>query len=109
MNYQPLSPNATVVTQNDNNGVITQVNKDIDPHVNKKKDNKFRCYCGREFKSLRGLNTHWRTCFVGKTPSIAELLEDAVEEINDKQTDDNKHNLINLIDLSKGEIKKGVF
>ena len=34
---QPLSTNATVPTQNDNNGVITQANQDIDPHENEKK------------------------------------------------------------------------
>ena len=34
---QPLSPNAKVVTQNDNHGVIKQVNQDIDPHENEKK------------------------------------------------------------------------
>ena len=81
INYQPLSPDTTVVTQNDNSRVITQVNQDIDPHENEKK-HKFRCYCGCKFKSLRGLNTHRRSCFVGKTPSIAELFEDTVEEIN---------------------------
>ena len=59
--------------------------------------------------SLRGLNTHRRSCFLGKTPSIAELFEDAVEEINDMSSDDNENNLIDLIDLPKGEIKKGVF
>ena len=60
INYQPLSPDATVVAQNDNNGVVTQVNQDIDPHENEKKDHKFRCYCGPEFKSLKGLKTQWR-------------------------------------------------
>ena len=28
------------------------------------------------------MNTDRPSCFVGKTPSIAELFEDAVEEIN---------------------------
>lgn len=37
INCQPLSPNAKVVTQNDNNGVIKQVNQDINPHENEKK------------------------------------------------------------------------
>ena len=91
---QPLSTNATVPTQNDNNGVITQANQDIDPHENEKKDHKFCCYCGHEFKSLRVLNTHTQICFVWKTRSIAELLEEAVEEINDVPTDDNENNLI---------------
>ena len=93
------------------------MNQDIGPHENKKKDHKFRFCCGREFKSLRGLNTpgtflntHRRSCFVEKTPSIDELLEDAVEKINDDiPTNDNENNLIDLTDLPKGEIKKGVF
>ena len=50
--------------------------------------------------------TSRRSCFVGKIPSIAELFEDAVEEINDVPTDYNENNLIDLIDLPKAEIKK---
>ena len=83
--------------------------QDIDPHENEKKDHKFCCYCGREFKSFRGLNTHKRSCFVEKTPNIAKLFEDVVEEINNIPRDDNENNLIDLIDLAKGKIKKGVF
>ena len=111
INCPPLSSKATVVTQNENNEVITQVNQDIDPHENEKKVCKFRCYCGREFKSVRGLNTHRRSYFLGKTPSIAELFEDedAVGEINDIPTNDNENNLTGLIDLPKGEIKNRVF
>ena len=90
-------------------GVIMQVNQDTDSHENEKKDLKFHCYCGREFKSLRGLNTHRWSCFVGKTPSIGEQFEDAAEETNDIPTDDNENNLTDLIDLPKVEIKKGVF
>ena len=93
---QPLSTNATVPTQNDNNGVITQAHQDIDPHENEKKYHKFCCYCGHEFKSLIVLNTHRQISFVWKTPSIAGLLEEAVEEINDVPTDDNENNLIDL-------------
>ena len=85
------------------------MNQDMDPHGNGKKDHKLCCYCGCKFKSLRGLNTHRWSCFVGKTPSIAETFEDAVEEINDIPTDDNENNLTDLIYLPKGEIKKGVF
>ena len=61
-----------------------------------KKNHKF-CYSGREFKSLRGLNTHRRSCFLGKTLSIAELFEDAVEEIKNIPKGDNENNLIDLI------------
>ena len=41
INYQPLSLNATVVTQNDNNEITAHVNQD--PHENEKKDRIFRC------------------------------------------------------------------
>ena len=111
INYQPLSNNVTLVTQNDNMKEITQINHNIDPQENEKKEHVFRCYCGREFTSLRGLNTHRQSCFVGKTPSRAELYKDTAEETNDWQTDvdDDEKNLIDLIDLPKGEIKKGVF
>lgn len=100
INYQPLSPNATILSQNNNNEITAHVNQD--PHENEKKYRIFRYYCGCEFKSLRGLNKHRRSCFVGKTPSIAQLFEGAVEEINDIQTDVNEKNLIDLIDLPKG-------
>ena len=55
------------------------------------------------------MNTYKRSYFVGKIPSIAEHFENAVDEINDIPTDDNKNNLTGLTDLPKGEIKKGVF
>ena len=55
------------------------MNQDTDPHESEKKDHKFRCYCGREFKLLRGSNTHRRSCFAGKKPSIAELFDDVYD------------------------------
>ena len=62
--------------------LITQVENTFDPLENENKDHKFRCYCGREFNTLRGLNTHRRSCFVGKTPVTKELFKDTTEEID---------------------------
>ena len=69
------------------------MNQCNDPHENKKKDHKFRCYCWREYKSLSDLNTHRRSCFVGKAASMAEFFEEVREEINDIPTNDNENNL----------------
>ena len=79
--------------------------------MRRKKGTCIRCYCGREVTSLKGLNIHRRSCFVGKTPSIAELFKDTAKEIDVWQTDvdDDENNIIDLIDLPKGQIKKGVF
>ena len=79
----------------------------FDPHENEKRDHEFSCYCGHSFNSLRGLNTHRRTCFVGESIDVKELFKDAVEEIvnpaiykNDEITD--------YKDLPKGLKKRGV-
>lgn len=39
---------------------------------------------------------------------IVKLSEDTVEDMNDIPTNDNENNLIDLIDLSKGEIENTV-
>ena len=66
---------------NNNNVLITQIENTFDPHENEN-EHKFRCYCGREFNTLRGLNTHRRSRFVGKTPDMKELFKDTTEEID---------------------------
>ena len=81
-NNQSLSPNTSFATQNNNNDLITQVENIFDPHEKEDKDHIFRCYCGREFNTFRCLNTHKRSCFVGKTPNMKELFKDTTEEIN---------------------------
>ena len=50
---QSLSPNASLATQNNNSVLITQVENTFDPYENENKEYKFRCYCGREFNTLR--------------------------------------------------------
>ena len=68
---------------NNNNLLITQVENTFDPHENENKEHKFICYSGREFNTLiKGLNTHRRSCFVGKTPDMKELFKDTREEID---------------------------
>ena len=87
--------------------LITQVEYTFDPHENENKDHKFRCYCGREFNTLRGLNTHRRPCFVGKTLDMKELFKDTMEEIDVTRNCDDE--IIDIIrDMPKRFIKKGV-
>ena len=68
----------------------------FDPHENEKRDHEFSCYCGHSFNSLRGLNTHRRTCFVGL---LIEIVNHAIYK-NDEITD--------YKDLPKGLKKRGV-
>ena len=87
--------------------LITQVEYTFDPHENENKDHKFRCYYGREFNTLRGLNTHRRPCFVGKTLDMKELFKDTMEEIDVTRNCDDE--IIDIIrDMPKRFIKKGV-
>ena len=85
--------------------LITQVENTFDPLENENKDHKFRCYCGREFNTVRGLNTHRRSCFVGKTPVMKELFKDTTEEIDTTWNGDDV--IIDIItDMPKIFIKK---
>ena len=59
-----LTSNGSLITVYNNNEITTCANQDFDVQVNEKRDHEFRCYCGRSFNLLRGLNTHRRTCFV---------------------------------------------
>ena len=102
-----LTSSESLVTVNNNNEIITRVNQDLDPHENENRDHEFRCYCGRSFDSLRGLNTHRRTCFVGESPDVKYLFKDAVEEIVNDAMNENDE-IIDYEDLPKGLIKRGV-
>ena len=106
-NNQSLSPNTSLATQNNSNVLITQVENTFETHENENKEHKFRCYCGREFNTLRGLNTHRRSCFVGKTPDMKELFKDTAEEINvTRNSDDEKIDILTA--MPRRFIKKGV-
>ena len=56
--------------------MINSANQDFDPLANEKCNQEFCCYCGRSFNSLRGLNTHRRTCFVGESIDVKEAIND---------------------------------
>ena len=103
-NNQSLSPNTSLATQKNSNVLITQVENTFEPHENENKEHKFRCYCGREFYTL---NTHRRSCFVGKTSDMKELFKDTAEEINvTRNSDDEKIDILTA--MPRRFIKKGV-
>ena len=54
------------------NKEINVTNYDDDLNDNKK-ELPFRCYCRRYFESLRGLNVHWRSCFITGQASLKNL------------------------------------
>ena len=81
-----LSQSNSILTTNLNNSNV-ESNKDYDPHENEKEERKFRCYCGREFNTLRGLNTHRRSCHIYDIPDIKDLVT-ATEEENEDQFDE---------------------
>ena len=65
----PVGNNASIVNLsnslvllNTTNCNVDKRNNDFDPHENEKKDRMFKCYCGREFTTVRGLNVHKRSC-----------------------------------------------
>ena len=94
-NNQSLSSNISLANQNNNNVLITQVENTFDPHGNENKESKFRCYRECEFSTLRSLNTHRRSYFVGKTPDMKELFKDTTEEIDVTRNGDDE--IIELI------------
>ena len=106
-NNQSIFPNTSLATQNNNNDLITQAENTFDPHGNENKEHKFRCYRGREFNTLRGLNTHRRSCIVKETPDMKELFKDTTEEIDVTQNGDDEITDI-ITDMPKIFIKKGV-
>ena len=68
----------------------------------------YQCYCGRYFESLRGLNSHRRSCFITEQPYLSDLLV-----INDEPPDnelplptDVNDDLLNT--LPKVAIKHGL-
>ena len=90
------------------NNTKDQVNIDTrnygyDPHGTEKERNSFMWYCGREFHSLRGLNTHRRSCYIGDIPDIRDLLIGELEKSNK----DYEENDVNKI-LPKNLLKKGI-
>ena len=75
--------------------LVNLFNNDYDPHESEEKDHHYHCYCGREFTTFRGLNTHRRSCNIFDIPNIKEILttsidfnENFIESIPEITTDD---------------------
>ena len=98
-----LTQSNSIVNNTKDQVNIDTRNYDYDHHGTEKERNSFMCYCGREFHSLRGLNTHRRSCYIGDIPDIRDLLIGELEESNK----DYKENDLNEI-LPKNLLKKGI-
>ena len=72
----------SLVLLNTTNCNVDKRNYDFDPHENEKKDRMFKCYCGRDFTTVRGLNVHKRSCQIFDVPEINDLITETVEENN---------------------------
>ena len=72
----------SLVLLNITNCNVDKRNNDFDPHENEKKDRMFKCYCGREFTTVRGLNVHKRSCHIFDVSEISDLITETVEENN---------------------------
>ena len=53
----------SIVTSNHKAMPVNLFNNEYDPHKSEETDHHYRCYCGREFTTLRGLNIHRRFFF----------------------------------------------
>ena len=93
----------SLVSLNSANNNVDKCNKDFDPHENEKKECVFTCYFGREFKTLRGLNVHKRSCDIFDVSEISNLLKETVEETGNESDVD-----IDTETLPKSLLKPGV-
>ena len=100
---EQLTQSNSIVNNTNSQVNIDTRNYDYDPHEAENERNLFMCYCAREFHFLRGLNTRWRSCYVGDMPDIRDLLIGEPEESNIGYVE----NALNEI-LPKNLLKKGV-
>ena len=80
-----------------------------DIHESDEKKHQFQCYCGRFFNSLRGLNTHRRSCHIVNEPSINDLfIPDELLEISNNDNETNNIDANDIIEVPEIKIKGGV-
>ena len=91
----------SIVTSNNKATSVNLFNNDYDHHESEEKDHHYRRYCGREFTTLRGLNTHRRSCNILDNPNIKEILatridfnKNFIESIPEITTDDLPKNIL---------------
>ena len=99
---QLTQSNSTVDNTKDQVNIDTQ-NYDYDAYETEKEGNSFLCYCGPEFHSLRGLNTHRRNCYVGDILDIRNFLIGEPEGSNNCYEENHLKEI-----LHKNLLKKGV-
>ena len=79
---------------------INSFDNHYDSRENEEKDHNYHCYCGREFSTLRGLNTHRRSCNRVDILNIKYILTTTI----------NFH--VNLIEwipkIKKGDLPKNI-
>ena len=82
---------------------VNLFSNDYDPHESEEKDHHYRCFCGSEFTTLLGLNTHRRSCNILNIPNIKETLttpigfnENFIESIPEITTDDLPKNILKV-------------
>ena len=71
-----VEQNRDIIITNDplqNNQNINVVNNNLDYDPNEDKNHPYQCYCGRYFNTLRGLNIHRRSCFIGDQVNLKDL------------------------------------
>ena len=100
----PVTQEQSIANVNDEIiGDSENVCNDYDPHEKDKDEYNFRCYCGREFTSLRGLNTHRRCCYVENIIDIKDIFID-----NEEEQLDDVYEVDDVDKITKKVIKKGV-
>ena len=71
-----LNHDSTIIVNDplvENRGdVSNSLNSDAPP--DESCNHSYQCYCWRYFKSLRGINSHRRACFITEQPYLDDLL-----------------------------------
>ena len=65
-----------------------------------------QCYCGKSFKTFRGLNSHKRSCHVSDIPDLKSLCEVSLQGTSDDIEESNEED--EEIDLDKLSLLTGV-
>ena len=65
-----------------------------------------QCYCGKSFKTFRGLNSHKRSCHVLDIPDLKSLYEVSLQGTSDDIEESNEED--EEIDLDKLSLLTGV-
>ena len=88
----------------DHNGETAANNEPVvEPEEN---NHNHQCYCGKSFKTFRGLNSHKRSCHVLDIPNLKSLFEVSLQGTSDDIEESNEED--EEIDLDKLSLLTGV-